>query len=56
MGLTIVMKRECIVCGELLKKVICTGTLRGKEIDFCDKHAGYCDNCETIKCRIVESN
>ena len=50
------MTNICMVCGEELKQIVCTGRIGDMEVDFCDEHAEYCENCESIRCRIVAQN
>jgi len=50
------MVNDCIVCGEVLKEVECSGEIKGMSVSFCDIHAEYCDNCETVKCKEVKRN
>jgi len=46
--------KKCMTCGMELNEKICTGKIGGMEVDFCDEHAGYCENCETITCKVVK--
>ena len=45
-----------MVCGQELIKIVCTGRIGNMEVDFCDEHAEYCDNCEKVICRIIKNN
>lgn len=42
------MKKKCIACGGELKEVAFTGKIADMEVDFCDAHAHYCENCDMV--------
>ncbi|MFC2143537.1 hypothetical protein ACFLQN_04000 [Candidatus Aenigmatarchaeota archaeon] len=45
------MEKTCIACGKELKKVVCKGKINDMSVSFCDEHASYCENCDTIVCK-----
>jgi hypothetical protein len=47
------MGNNCMVCGEECKVIECAGNIKDMEISFCDEHASYCENCETVICKKV---
>jgi len=46
------MDKNCIVCGKELIKISCTGSIEDMSVEFCDEHANYCDNCDTVICKV----
>jgi hypothetical protein len=48
------MQQKCMICGEVLEEVVCSGRIKDMRISFCDEHSGFCDNCETVVCNVVK--
>ena len=49
-----IMEKKCIACGGKLKDIAFTGKIEEMEIDFCEAHADWCDNCETMTLKIIK--
>ncbi len=50
------MKYHCMVCGDRLDAVRCIGKIKGMSVSFCGEHAAFCENCETITCKIIKKS
>jgi len=48
------MTDTCITCGKALDKVVCEGKIGDMMVHFCDEHARYCKNCDTVMCKVVK--
>lgn len=47
------MGSDCIICGEELKVVVCSGSIKDMKVNFCYAHASFCENCEKMICTLV---
>jgi len=47
------MVSKCMVCDLVCREIECVGSIGNMEISFCDTHAGYCENCEKIICKVI---
>jgi len=50
------MANICMVCGNECKTIECAGEIKGMSVSFCDVHSEYCENCETVICKVVKEN
>jgi hypothetical protein len=50
------MASRCIACGGEMKDVRFTGELKGMEVDFCEDHAHYCENCDRVVMKVIKKN